>query len=127
MSRVAILGPDDIMPPTGGGGVAPLANDERRTHRPDAHIIVFGAGDRLGARCSLWWTGPPPLEHHRLGVIGHYAADDDGAARRLLDAAAGRLAEAGCTLAVGPMDGNTWRRYRFIVERGAEPPFFLEP
>jgi L-amino acid N-acyltransferase YncA len=25
------------------------------------------------------------------------------------------------------MDGNTWRRYRFIAERGSEPPFFLEP
>jgi ribosomal protein S18 acetylase RimI-like enzyme len=25
------------------------------------------------------------------------------------------------------MDGNTWRRYRFIVERGTEPPFALEP
>src|SRR5207237_5153884 len=29
--------------------------------------------------------------------------------------------------AVVPMDGNTWRRYRFVVERGSEPPFFLEP
>jgi predicted N-acetyltransferase YhbS len=25
------------------------------------------------------------------------------------------------------MDGNTWRRYRFITERGSEPLFFLEP
>jgi GNAT superfamily N-acetyltransferase len=25
------------------------------------------------------------------------------------------------------MDGTTWRRYRFIVDRGAEPAFFLEP
>ncbi len=25
------------------------------------------------------------------------------------------------------MDGNTWRRYRWVVERGTEPPFFLEP
>jgi GNAT superfamily N-acetyltransferase len=25
------------------------------------------------------------------------------------------------------MDGNTWRRYRFVTERGAEPPFLLEP
>src|SRR5262249_20129041 len=26
-----------------------------------------------------------------------------------------------------PMDGNTWRRYRLLSERGSEPPFFLEP
>jgi GNAT superfamily N-acetyltransferase len=25
------------------------------------------------------------------------------------------------------MDGSTWQRYRFITERGSEPPFFLEP
>jgi hypothetical protein len=25
------------------------------------------------------------------------------------------------------MDGNTWRRYRFVSDRGTEPPFFLEP
>jgi GNAT superfamily N-acetyltransferase len=25
------------------------------------------------------------------------------------------------------MDGNTWRRYRFIVDRGTEPSFLLEP
>ena len=25
------------------------------------------------------------------------------------------------------MDGNTWRRYRLLTERGTEPPFFLEP
>jgi len=25
------------------------------------------------------------------------------------------------------MDGSTWRRYRFVIERGNEPPFFLEP
>jgi GNAT superfamily N-acetyltransferase len=25
------------------------------------------------------------------------------------------------------MDGNTWRRYRFVTEPGNEPPFFLEP
>ena len=30
-------------------------------------------------------------------------------------------------MALGPMDGNTWRRYRLIVERGEAPVFFLEP
>ena len=25
------------------------------------------------------------------------------------------------------MDGSTWHRYRFVTERGSEPPFFLEP
>ncbi|HEX3134219.1 MAG TPA: GNAT family N-acetyltransferase, partial [Planctomycetota bacterium] len=34
---------------------------------------------------------------------------------------------AGCTLAIGPMDGNTWRSYRFLTWRGDEPRFAFEP
>lgn len=30
-------------------------------------------------------------------------------------------------MAVGPIDGSTWRRYRFVTTRGSEPAFFLEP
>lgn len=63
----------------------------------------------------------------RVGVIGHYASSDADSAGALLSRACEILASNGCRMAVGPMDGTTWRRYRFIVERGSEPPFFLEP
>jgi GNAT superfamily N-acetyltransferase len=81
----------------------------------------------LRARCSLWWNDVPPYGAERLGVIGHYAAATAEDGRTVLEAAASALAQQGCTFAVGPMDGNTWRRYRFVVDRGVEPPFFLEP
>lgn len=45
----------------------------------------------------------------------------------LLSAATAELRSNGCKLAVGPLDGNTWRRYRAIVDWGQSPPFFLEP
>jgi GNAT superfamily N-acetyltransferase len=60
-------------------------------------------------------------------VVGHYASTNDEAAASLLDDAIRLLRDNGCTLAIGPMDGNTWRRYRFVVDPGPEPPFFLEP
>jgi GNAT superfamily N-acetyltransferase len=60
-------------------------------------------------------------------VIGHYSAVNDSAAQLLLAAAIGRLRRVGCALAIGPMDGNTWRRYRFVTDPGCEPAFFLEP
>jgi GNAT superfamily N-acetyltransferase len=60
-------------------------------------------------------------------VIGHYEASDGDSALAVLSRACEALAAAGCTAAVGPMDGTTWRSYRFIVDRGDEPPFFLEP
>jgi GNAT superfamily N-acetyltransferase len=84
------------------------------------------AGDAV-ARCSLWWRQTPAYSGHRIGYVGHYAVADPQAAPVLLRLASERLAAEGCTLAVGPVDGNTWQRYRLITERGTEPPFFLEP
>ncbi|MCH7685206.1 MAG: N-acetyltransferase, partial [Planctomycetes bacterium] len=78
-------------------------------------------------RYSLWWHNTPPYNDHRVGVIGHYAVSDGSAARQVLQHACEELAANGCTLAVGPMDGNTWRRYRLVSEFGSEPTFFLEP
>jgi L-amino acid N-acyltransferase YncA len=98
-----------------------------RTHpEGDAHLLTLRDGDAQ-ARCSLWWNGLPTLEERRLGYIGHFAARSDTAASDLLDNACRRLARNGCTHAVGPLDGSTWRRYRFVTERGEEPAFFLEP
>jgi GNAT superfamily N-acetyltransferase len=92
----------------------------------DEDWMVPGADGSPAARVSLWWRRVPALEGHRIGLVGHYAARSDDAAAVLLDAACRRLRENGCTLAVGPMDGSTWRRYRFVIERGSEPPFFLD-
>jgi GNAT superfamily N-acetyltransferase len=89
-------------------------------------LLEDGAGDAV-ARCSLWWRQTPPHEVHRLGYLGHYAVADPESAPALFRHACDRLAAEGCTLAVGPLDGNTWQRYRLLTERGSEPPFFLEP
>ena len=107
-------------------GWSSLSPDTIRQHAPDASLVVRG-NDGLRARCSLWWTGAPPLDGERVGAIGHYGASDDEAARALLEAACAELARRGCTLAVGPMDGNTWRSYRLVTGAGTEPPFFMEP
>ncbi len=95
-------------------------------HGADAHREVFDV-DGATARCSLWWNNTPRLDGYRLGLIGHYAANSAEAARRLLAQSCRELAAHRCTLAVGPMDGSTWRQYRFVTDRGSEPPFFLEP
>jgi len=104
----------------------PGSIDEIRTHGADEHWMVAGAAGRPLARCSLWWNNVPALPGHRIGLIGHYAASDETAAAELLDAACERLAGLGCSLAVGPMDGSTWRNHRLITSRGHTPPFFLD-
>jgi len=94
---------------------------------PDTHWILSDEGGALQARCSLWWTRAPTLLGNRVGLIGHYAARDGAVGNLLLEQACRDLAARGCSVAVGPMDGSTWRRYRLVTERGSEPTFFLEP
>jgi GNAT superfamily N-acetyltransferase len=117
----------DALPWSGAGDtVEALTPAEFERDAPDAHVIVTDRG-RLIARCSLWWRNAPPLAHHRVGLIGHYAAGSAVAGRALVRQACRRLAAERCTTAIGPVDGSTWRRYRFVTTRGAEQPFFLEP
>jgi GNAT superfamily N-acetyltransferase len=121
------LAPQDTWPEAeASGGVAPIPEADRRLHAPDVSLILHDDG-RLMARGSCWWRGTPVHEGMRTGVIGHYAAADAEAGRALLQRACELIAAAGGAVAIGPMDGNTWRRYRFIVERGDEPVFLLEP
>jgi GNAT superfamily N-acetyltransferase len=107
-------------------GVSLMPSAERRRHAPDRTLALIEGGS-LVARCSCWWTGTAVHGGFAAGVIGHYAAADAGSASTLLSKACELLASQGVALAIGPMDGNTWRRYRFIVDRGVEPAFFLEP
>lgn len=93
---------------------------------PDASWAVIENGE-LHARCSAWWKSTPSLPGKRVGVVGHFAASTADAAREVLDAACAALHLAGATIAIGPMDGSTWRRYRLVTDAGIEPPFFLEP
>src|SRR5437879_8767074 len=90
-----------------------ILNPEALTrHAADAHWMLADTAGCVSARCSLWWTATPRYAEHRLGLIGHYAARDSRAAAQLLHLAGDQLAAHSCTLAVGPMDGNTWQRYR---------------
>lgn len=107
-------------------GLGELTPANVRVHNPDA-LLALDAPDGLAARASLWWNRTPRYRGERIGLIGHYAATGASPAAQILSAACAELARRGCTLAVGPMDGSTWRRYRLLTERGGEQTFFLEP
>jgi len=108
------------------GGLPALDAQSFVSHAPDAHWVLVEER-AIAGRCSLWWKIVPPDPQQKLGLIGHYAVQNADSAHRLLDHACQQLAEQGCTMAVAPIDGNTWRRYRLLSERGSEPIFFLEP
>jgi GNAT superfamily N-acetyltransferase len=79
------------------------------------------------AEALLWWTQTPQLPGEKLGAVGGFQATSATAAAQVLARACERLQAEGCTLAVGPMNGNTWRSYRLVTDAGTEPPFLLEP
>jgi GNAT superfamily N-acetyltransferase len=104
----------------------PLSAAAVALHAPDTHLVAVRDGTAV-ARGSLWWSDVPAYPDGRLGYVGHYAAADASAGVALLDHAARRLGAHGCAIAVGPIDGSTWRSYRLVTEPGTRPPFFLEP
>jgi GNAT superfamily N-acetyltransferase len=124
---ITVRGPGAFFARTDTGLLPALDPVEHARHAPDAHAVVTASDGSTAGRCSLWWRKTPLLPGERVGIVGHYAAQDAEAGRLLLQRACAHLAAVGCTLALGPMDGSTWRRYRLVTDRGSEPPFFLEP
>lgn len=123
--QTTLLSPGSGASPAVAG--APAIDERTLTRRGvDAHWVARADGE-VRARASIWHRRTPTLPGERLGIIGHYAAIDPDAGSAILQRACAELAAAGCTLAVGPMDGDTWHSYRFVTERGDAPPFFLEP
>jgi GNAT superfamily N-acetyltransferase len=123
----SLTDPATIAQLDGPPSASTFAKDAVARQAPDMHIAISGDESGCAARCSVWWTDTPDYEDQAVGLVGHYAAADARAGRAVLDRACRRLAEEGCTCAMGPMDGATWHSYRFVTDRGARPPFVLEP
>lgn len=94
---------------------------------PDARIAVENPDGEVIAHAALWWRDTPLLGGQPIGAIGGFACQNEQGAKLLLDEACARLRAADCKQVVGPMNGNTWRRYRFVTGGNDDPPFLLEP
>jgi GNAT superfamily N-acetyltransferase len=94
---------------------------------PDARIYLVLPDGSVIAHAALWWWETPFHQERRVGAIGGFGATDAAAAKLLLDGAADHLRQRGCRVAVGPMNGNTWRRHRFVTDSNGRGPFLLEP
>ena len=93
----------------------------------DFHIIYEGE-ETILARCSVWFThAPKGKDNIKIGTVGHFEAQNQESAQAVLEKACQLLKEKGCESVVGPMDGNTWRRYRFVTYSDGSAPFLLEP
>jgi len=111
---------------TAPGLMDPVALAPPQEH-PDARVFLTDGSGSAIAFAALWWRETPVHEGRRVAAIGGFDAIDVDAARELLEACLVHLRSSGCQLAVGPMNGNTWRRHRFVVESQGRGPFLLEP
>lgn len=86
------------------------------------HIAAEREGTPIGSLCAFVNPQLPPT----LGLIGWYdCADDSEASASLLEAAVEILRARGCTSVTGPVNGDTWHRYRVALPSDS-PPFFLD-
>lgn len=79
-----------------------------------------------GASAAIYRVAPK-LEGLRTAAIGQFACDDAVAGAALLRTAMEQVRSEGYGAVLGPMDGNTWSRYRLVVESDGTPPFLMEP
>ena len=70
---------------------------------------------------GVWWTDTPSLPREKVGCIGATENPEH------LSQAEELLRQQGCTIAIAPMEGNTWRTHRAVIESNGRPPFLLEP
>ncbi len=106
-----------------------LAGLRRPEFAESQRVFIALEGDRplarLVARLSPSLKDAAGLPYGMLGFFE--AMDDPVAATALFTAAIAWLRETGAGTIVGPMDGDTWHRYRLNAGPFEEPPFLLEP
>lgn len=95
--------------------------------RPDVRVFLLDSSETAIAHAALWWNGTPSYEGEPTGTIGGFDALDASSAASLLHAAVDRIRARGVRHVIGPMNGNTWRRHRFVTGGSDRQPFLLEP
>ncbi|UDQ98807.1 hypothetical protein AAEX28_01655 [Lentisphaerota bacterium WC36G] len=67
-------------------------------------------------------------EKEKVGLIGYFeACNDSDIIKAILDEAIEWFAKKNISKVIGPMDGDTWHRYRFVSEQSDNPVFLSEP
>lgn len=79
-----------------------------------------------GAACRLF-RDAPSWDGHRTAAVGGFRCDSAEAGTALLGRIAETLRTEGFAAMIGPMDGDTWHRYRVVSESDGSPPFVMEP
>lgn len=69
----------------------------------------------------------PSWDGLRTAAIGGFKCESAAAGAKLLSQVGTDLAAAGFGALIGPMDGDTWHRYRVVTETDGSRPYLMEP
>lgn len=108
-------------------GLPSPADLASESEMPDARLYLVEDDGAAVGHVALWWKQTPLLDGTHVGAIGGFTARDGEIAKALLGEASSRLQQAGCKTVVGPMNGNTWQKHRFVIESDRRGSFLLEP
>jgi GNAT superfamily N-acetyltransferase len=126
MQILSISSPEGFYSIDGIAALSELSFETIASHKPYQTLVAVEGG-AAEAVCSIWVHNTPEIAGQTNGIIGHWADNSTDAAMSMLEHACSLLEHLGCTDAIGPMNGNTWRSYRFATMNDAHPPFFIEP
>lgn len=96
-------------------------------------LLLAESATGFNARASLWLADDLTGVPGRSGLIGHYRATSPSDGVEILRAACAELARQGAQRILGPVNGDTWHRYRWQLPREAGDPdvqpdtFLTEP
>jgi hypothetical protein len=77
-------------------------------------------------QAKLWHENTAHFNGKKTAVLGSLEAHDLPSARQMIVHAVDLARQLSCAALIGPMDGDTWHRYRAITETDGSPRFFLE-
>ena len=78
------------------------------------------------ARASCFIQNTPTIKKEKIGTIGEIECDNAQDGENLLEKCCEILKEKNFKYVVGPMNGNTWNKYRCIRKTTEEPEVLLE-
>lgn len=113
----------------GTAGFETLSPAVREPVAPGAECRLALRDGQPVARCSSVMVEGLQGADGATGLVGHFEARDEAAALALLADARGALFARGARRVLGPVNGSTWRRYRFALPRESgdgsfDPPVF---
>lgn len=77
---------------------------------------------------GLWFDHTPNYAGRPTGAVGGCQIDASPSSARFLSDCADFLhTRHQCQTVIGPMNGNTWLKHRFVLESNGRPPFLMEP